>query len=99
MLVIGPRCSRVKDARGALCKLLTDTPLTTPVCANAQDPEAMGELFCVAFALLERRWSTHKATYLDFPAQVAAVRLELEHALSRHNAAGSVADLRRSLKL
>ena len=59
----------------------------------------MGELFCVAFALLERRWAAQKATYLDFPAQVAAVRRELEHALSRHNAASSVADLRRSLKL
>lgn len=51
----------------------------------------------MAFEVLDREWLDMKASYMDFPAVMARVQVQLVRALSAQP--GSLAELRRLLAL
>ena len=53
-----------------LCTLLADSN------------SAFEEVYCLAFAALEREWLAMKASYMDFPAVLTQTRKQLESALT-----------------
>lgn len=55
------------------------------------------QVYCMAFEVLDREWLDMKASYMDFPAVMARVQVQLVRALSAQP--GSLAELRRLLAL
>lgn len=59
------------SAGRAFCELLRDSEV------------AFEELYCTAFALLDRVWLQRKASYMEFNSVMADVKSHLDRALRR----------------
>ncbi|KAK9822953.1 hypothetical protein WJX74_008334 [Apatococcus lobatus] len=64
-----------------------DAPITSPaglgLCTLlAESTTAFEEVYCLAFAVLEREWLAMKASYMDFPAVLSRTRKQLDSALT-----------------
>jgi hypothetical protein len=57
-----------------------------------------GDVYCAAFEALDDEWCSRKASYLEFPAVMAATRSKLERALSSRRARDSKEGLREELR-
>ena len=57
-----------------------------------------GDVYCAAFEALDDEWCLRKASYLDFPAVMAATRARLERALASRRAGDAGEGLRRELR-
>jgi len=49
-------------------------------------PQAFQEIYCIAFQMLDYTWDEMKASYMDFPKVLAAVKKQLEAILSKEPA-------------
>ena len=57
-----------------------------------------GDVYCAAFEALDDEWCRRRASYLDFPAVMAATRARLERALASRRADDAREGLRRELR-
>ena len=57
-----------------------------------------GDVYCAAFEALDDEWCARRASYLDFPAVMAATRARLERALASRRAADARGSLRQELR-
>eukprot|EP00271_Cylindrocystis_brebissonii_P006720 TRINITY_DN194_c0_g2_i1.p1 TRINITY_DN194_c0_g2~~TRINITY_DN194_c0_g2_i1.p1 ORF type:complete len:337 (-),score=56.84 TRINITY_DN194_c0_g2_i1:1081-2091(-) len=46
-----------------------------------EDEKAFDELYCVAFEMMDREWLLQEASYMEFNAVMAAVKVQVEYAL------------------
>ena len=80
----------------------------SPSGGGEEDPHAValrlrawavfGDVYCAAFEALDDEWCLRKASYLDFPAVMAATRARLERALASRRAGDAGEGLRRELR-